>query len=975
MNIFSTQNRLGGQALAFLAAISMLLSFLPLSVLPVQAASTGVTTTVASLTLEEGEQGFVITNTIYTSSTTNGTYVSISDGNQGGVVYDANRGNSTCSSADADGKFDINKSKAFCYSNNTAGLYILTVQLLTGENGDPIGSPALVNVEVNKKDINKIILGSQDSVPVCHSAKGKNYTFISPNVDSIITLPNGHKDHNFDIIPDFWYNIGDGDKYFSGINWPDDALLYANDCVDENAEYGSITVTKIIEGGEAVASDFELLVDDIEVVSGVTNQYKILETNGTNFTVSEGEGNDDYELKSIICKKGEETIGEMTTEGYVVKLKDEWSVACEITNKFKQVPVCSNEKPGWADKIVAFDQGKKKNGNSVDPGRSHSSAVLGEADWSDGGNTGFVSLGFGGSLTVEFDKYVPDARGNDISIHEATNGNYPLEKAKVEVSQTGNSGDWHVLSEEARNDNNEGGNKVTLVDFSETGLTWIKYVRITDTSDKSLFSNKPDADGFDLDAVDATKEVCDKPRNPSGTLIVEKIVEGGSLTADDFSFTVNDGESIDFEADGSNEFSLPYGLYNVVEVDVPNDYVVIYENCSNISLSGNNEEQVCTITNTYQPTPACVAEKDLIKNGDFETPIVTNNAKWDIFDLTTYPSLSWQVAFTQNFAGAPQEASLELQRGVNGWLPSSGSQYAELDSDWQGPGGGSGEQASVRISQTVNTIPGANYLLRWDFSPRPNSPISENDLLVSVAGVPSANNTGTGSGANAWTSYSYAFAATTTATDISFADNGTPNSVGTFIDNVSLVCLPENDGEEEYTLTVDITGDGAGDVSSVVDGISCSTNGGVANVCQKTYTAGTVVDLVVTPDTGSNFNSSWTTGAGTCVGTTTPCQLTMNSDINLVAHFALNNTITTTGGGGGGRKIELTSGNGGGPTGTVAGESDSRPIPQVLGEQVSVVPFGAPNTGGGGASPASLPNLYPLWLGLAVHSGHRRYVR
>src|SRR6185503_20003418 len=77
------------------------------------------------------------------------------------------------------------------------------------------------------------------------------------------------------------------------------------------------------------------------------------------------------------------------------------------------------------------------------------------------------------------------------------------------------------------------------------------------------------------------------------------------------------------------------------------------------------------------------------------------------------------------------------------------------------------------------------------------------------------------------------------------------------------------------------------------------------------------------------FDNSWSVTAGspavnTCATNNSPCQVTINGNITLNAHFALNQS---SGGGGGG-------GGGGGhrnPPGQVLGESTSIPFqPQVL---------------------------------------------
>lgn len=151
---------------------------------------------------------------------------------------------------------------------------------------------------------------------------------------------------------------------------------------------------------------------------------------------------------------------------------------------------------------------------------------------------------------------------------------------------------------------------------------------------------------------------------------------------------------------------------------------------------------------------------------------------------------------------------------------------------------------------------------------------------------------------------------------------------------------------DRFTLTVSITGDGSGSVVSG-DGLINCVSGAVESDCSETYDASTTVDLIATPNEGSNFDSSWTAGFGTCTASSTPCQLVMTQDVALVAHFGLNAaTTTTTGGGhGGGRS-------GGTRVNRDSDDSDDSDTPEgeVLGEQVSVVPAGAPDTGAGGTA-------------------------
>ncbi len=196
--------------------------------------------------------------------------------------------------------------------------------------------------------------------------------------------------------------------------------------------------------------------------------------------------------------------GEVTFTLYTNTANDSFIVR-GLRQDCDEVPEpCVDQLDGdWADNVEEFDQGKTKNGGDVAVNRSNPEDATGEADWSNGLSDGFVSLGFGGSIVVSFDSYVPNVDGDDISIHEATNGTYPLETALIEVSQNGS--DWYEVG-------TAGNTGVSYFDFDSTGLAWIKYVRITDTTNPALHGGS--ADAFDLDAIDATQTVCEEPEEP-----------------------------------------------------------------------------------------------------------------------------------------------------------------------------------------------------------------------------------------------------------------------------------------------------------------------------------------------------------------------------------------------------------------------------------------------------------------------------
>jgi hypothetical protein len=202
------------------------------------------------------------------------------------------------------------------------------------------------------------------------------------------------------------------------------------------------------------------------------------------------------------------------------------------------------------------------------------------------------------------------------------------------------------------------------------------------------------------------------------------------------------------------------------------------------------------IEESEEPAPKCEVEVNLLTNGGFEAPVVTNAAGWDIFNLAANPILGWAAAWI-NPVGAPATASIELHSTVNAWLHAEGTQHTELDSDWQGPAGTSGEAASVAISQTVPTIAAQNYSLSWSFSPRPNTSAAENVLEVLVNNVLVATTSAAGAANTVWTPGNYAFVGTGAPVTVTFRDAGTNNSEGTLLDNVSLNCRPATNGGDD----------------------------------------------------------------------------------------------------------------------------------------------------------------------------------
>jgi len=158
----------------------------------------------------------------------------------------------------------------------------------------------------------------------------------------------------------------------------------------------------------------------------------------------------------------------------------------------------------WADSVESQIVGTLKNGGAItDPNRINPANALGAANWVPGTGTNFYSVGDGGQLVLKFANIVVDKPGDDLSVHEATNGRstYPEESVLVEISQDGIT--WHVLGS-ATSEPGGGGDGVSWFDISASPIATFQFVRLTDNT--NFAPHTSDADGFDLDAVDAQSQ-------------------------------------------------------------------------------------------------------------------------------------------------------------------------------------------------------------------------------------------------------------------------------------------------------------------------------------------------------------------------------------------------------------------------------------------------------------------------------------
>ncbi len=272
------------------------------------------------------------------------------------------------------------------------------------------------------------------------------------------------------------------------------------------------------------------------------------------------------------------------------------------------------------------------------------------------------------------------------------------------------------------------------------------------------------------------------------------------LIAADNSYKVSVNGSSDLFVDANEDNFTSVDTHNIMAANLVSGVNTISIEVKNWAVAGSTWEgnpaglvYKLTVNECENIEEPVCEEGELIVNGGFEYPVVTHTSGWDVYPDGT-SGLGWSVAWNGSPIGAPATASLELHRGV--FNPDAeGDQHTELDSDWQGPNGAGSEAASVKIWQTVTTVNGSDYEVSYTFSPRPDTIAAQNvlELWINDAMVQTTGPVAGGVN-NIWTTYTYTF--TGTGSDkIEFRDAGTPDTLGTFLDDVSVNC--DGEGQPE----------------------------------------------------------------------------------------------------------------------------------------------------------------------------------
>jgi hypothetical protein len=156
---------------------------------------------------------------------------------------------------------------------------------------------------------------------------------------------------------------------------------------------------------------------------------------------------------------------------------------------------------------------------------------------------------------------------------------------------------------------------------------------------------------------------------------------------------------------------------------------------------------------------------DLVVNGSFESPQLSPNS-FQVFEVV--PGWTQVSGFT----------GMELQHHVAG-SPFHGDQFLELDSF-----------TPTGVAQEVPTQPGRSYTLSFAFSPRPGTVDIDNVLRVTWGGEQVALVSADGSvlAETEWRIYTFpVIGGPGTSTTLTFEDLGVSNTLGTYVDAVSVI--------------------------------------------------------------------------------------------------------------------------------------------------------------------------------------------
>jgi hypothetical protein len=271
----------------------------------------------------------------------------------------------------------------------------------------------------------------------------------------------------------------------------------------------------------------------------------------------------------------------------------------------------------YGHEVYDFNQGLNNLGGAVVDSRSNPQMSLGQPQNIDieSGNINFVSLGFGGNITLKLETKIEVLPTTTLSVYETTwnytNCNIYGERAEVSVSS--DNIDFKSLGTTCLNSN-------MIFDVSQSNLDSIQYIRIVDISDPLSFSQFSFiSDGYDLDGVSVfnsgplpieLKYFGVNFDNPYLNITIvtaseansDKLVVESSIDASNFDYLT------EFQASGNSSFERQYDKKLIFEPQSKITYFRLIE----IDFDGKKFEFEIIVVNTNQLDPVETYYFDLL---------------------------------------------------------------------------------------------------------------------------------------------------------------------------------------------------------------------------------------------------------------------------------------------------------------------------------------------------------------------------